>query len=60
MKFLSRSSNSKLTMMRMMKNSTKKRLTGGRSIIEEPLKRLIEPIFVLTKLVKSIMGQKAL
>lgn len=45
--------------MKMMKNSMKKRLTGVRNTIEEQRKRLIEPIFAHTQLVKSIMVLKA-
>ena len=60
MKFLNRLSNSKLITMRMMKSFMKKRPTGVRNIIEEQRKKLIEPIFVLIKLVKSITVQKVL
>lgn len=60
MKFSNRLSNSKLITMRMMKNFMKKKPTGVRNIIEEPRKKLIELIFALIKLVKSITVQKVL
>jgi hypothetical protein len=47
-------------MMKMMKNSMKKRQMGGRSITEELLEKLTEAISALTLRVRNTMDLKAL
>lgn len=58
MRFQSKSSNSKLTMMRMMKSFTKKKLMEERNTIEGQHRKLTETMFALILPVKKCMDQK--